>query len=285
MSDRLQEEATAPSRGGVQARALIVTIYGLYAREVGGWLSISALIRLMAALGVEEPIVRSAISRLKRNGFLVSERIDGVAGYALSSQARGILREGDRRIFERPRAQAGEGWLMAVFSVPESERDKRHQLRSRLTWLGFGTVTSGVWIAPAHIESEARDALESSELTDYVDLFRADYVAFRPQREQVAKWWDLDALEGLYEDFVAVYRRILTRWLNRRRDHDQAAFADYVQVLTHWRRLPYLDPGLPADLLPREWLGAQAADIFFELHERLAPPAHRYVKAQSSSTA
>ena len=53
MSGALQEDK-AQSRGA-QPRALIVTIYGLYAREAGGWLSISALIRLMAAVGVEEP--------------------------------------------------------------------------------------------------------------------------------------------------------------------------------------------------------------------------------------
>jgi phenylacetic acid degradation operon negative regulatory protein len=285
VADRLDDEPTAPSRGGAQPRALIVTIYGLYAREVGGWLSISGLIKLMAALGVEEPAVRSSISRLKRRGILVAERVAGAAGYALSDHGRGILLEGDRRIFERPRAGADGGWLMAVFSVPESERDKRHQLRSRLSWLGFGTVSSGVWIAPAHVEGEARDALESSGLTDYIDLFRADYVGFQPEREQVAKWWDLYGLESMYENFVGDYRPVLTHWRRRRRDDDEAAFADYVQVLTHWRRLPYLDPGLPTGLLPLPWLGAQAADIFFELHERLAPPAHRYVEAQSGTIA
>ena len=43
-----------------QPRALIVTIYGLYARESDGWFSVAALIKLMAELGVEEPAVRSA---------------------------------------------------------------------------------------------------------------------------------------------------------------------------------------------------------------------------------
>ena len=49
-------------------RALIVTIYGLYAREAGGWLSVAALIRLMAELGADETAVRSSISRLKQRG-------------------------------------------------------------------------------------------------------------------------------------------------------------------------------------------------------------------------
>jgi phenylacetic acid degradation operon negative regulatory protein len=288
VSALVDDEELAQARG-TPPRALIVTIYGLYAREAGGWLGVGSLIRLMAEVGVDESAVRSSISRLKRRGILVAQRMHGTAGYALSDHARGILLEGDRRIFERPRAASDDGWLVAVFSVPESERDKRHLLRTRLSWLGFGTVASGVWIAPAHVEPQVRDVLSSSRLTEYVDLFRAHYVAFRPEPHQVTSWWDLDGLERMYEEFVSTHRPVLTRWRRRRRDNDAAAFADYVQVLTHWRRLPYLDPGLPPDLLPADWRGSQAADVFFELNDRLASAAHRHFAAvtglQSASTA
>jgi phenylacetic acid degradation operon negative regulatory protein len=115
-------------------------------------------------------------------------------------------------------------------------------------------------------------------LSDYVDLFRASYAGFYPERVQVASWWDLDGLERMYEDFLASYAPVLARWRRRKTSADAAAFADYVSILTRWRRLPYLDPGLPADLLPKRWRGSQAADLFFELRQRLAPAAHRHVE-------
>lgn len=276
-----QPEELIPTRGS-QPRALIVTLYGLYAREAGGWLSVRALIRLLAEVEVEVDVdaqaVRSAISRLERRGMVVADKADGLAGYALSEHAREVLLEGDRRIFQRPHAHRDDHWLMAVFSVPESEREKRHQLRSRLSWLGFGTVSSGVWIAPVHVEEEARDALNRTGLGEYVNLFRAEHVGFRQLSEQVAEWWDLDDLELKYAEFVASYRRVRDSW-RRRKEDDAAAFADYLQLLTSWRRLPYLDPGLATELLPEGWCRAEAAEIFFELHERLAPAAHRHVAA------
>ncbi|HEY7044006.1 MAG TPA: PaaX family transcriptional regulator C-terminal domain-containing protein, partial [Nocardioidaceae bacterium] len=58
---------------------------------------------------------------------------------------------------------------------------------------------------------------------------------------------------------------------------DADAFADYVSTLTAWRRLPYLDPGLPDDLLPKGWSGARAADLFFDLRDRLSRPAADFV--------
>jgi phenylacetic acid degradation operon negative regulatory protein len=52
-------------------------------------------------------------------------------------------------------------------------------------------------------------------------------------------------------------------------------------VLTDWRRLPYLDPGLPAELLPEGWIGIRAADLFFALQALLEAPARAYVKSVS----
>jgi phenylacetic acid degradation operon negative regulatory protein len=269
---------TAGESRALQPRALIVTIYGLYARESGGWLSVGSLIRLLAEIGVDEPAVRSSISRLKRRGILEPLRVNGVAGYALSDRARVILDEGDRRIFERPRATPEDGWILAVFSVPESERQKRHTLRSRLSWLGFGTVSAGVWIAPGHLAAETRDVLERHELSSYVDLFRADYLGFGDMAEAVRSWWDVEGLQQLYDEFLAAHTPISTSW-RRRPGDDAEAFADYVRTLTAWRRLPFLDPGLAPELLPRGWSGVAAADLFFELRARLADPAHSYVEA------
>jgi phenylacetic acid degradation operon negative regulatory protein len=264
--------------GSGRPRALIVTIYGLYARESGGWVSVSSLIMLMRELGVEEPAVRSSISRLKRRGILVAERQQGQAGYALSERAREILEEGDRRIFERPRATLEDGWVVAVFSVPESERRQRHMLRSRLAWLGFGTVSAGVWIAPRHLEDETRDVLERYELSPYVDLFSGSYLGFADLAAEVAQWWDLDSLQELYESFHATYTPVLRRWKRRNGVDGAEAFADYVRALTAWRHLPFLDPGLPPELLPKRWKGASAADLFAELRDRLEAPAHDYAR-------
>jgi phenylacetic acid degradation operon negative regulatory protein len=264
--------------GQARPRAYIVSIYGLYAREVGGWLSVSAVIRLMAELGVDEPAVRSSVSRLKRRDILEAERIDGSAGYTLSAAARLILDSGDRRIFNRRPASPDDGWILAIFSVPESERRKRHLLRTRLAWLGYGTVSAGVWVAPGHLEEETREVLSRAELGAYVDLFRADYLGFGDLEKETGTWWDLATINSLYVQFHEQCAPLLASWRARRRRDDEAeAFADYVRTITAWRRLPFLDPGLPPKLLPRDWAGVESANTFHALKRRLEAPAHRFV--------
>ena len=260
-------------------RALIVSLFGMYARESGGWLSVAMLIKLMAQLGADETAVRPSISRLKRRGVIEAKRVGGRAGYTIGEHARRVLDLGDRRIFEQKRAVLSDGWLLAVFSVPEPERDKRHLLRSRLAWLGFGTVTSGVWIAPKHLEDEAREVLTSEGFADYVDLFHAEHLGFGALTTKVSTWWNLDELDKLYSEFTRSHAEILAAWQQRGRERadDPVAFADYIRTLTMWRRLPYLDPGLPAELLPSRWAGAQASATFLAIRQRLEAPAHRFV--------
>jgi phenylacetic acid degradation operon negative regulatory protein len=260
-----------------QPRQLIVTLYGLYAREEGGWLSVAALVRLLAGLGVEEPAVRSSISRLKRRGLVAAERRAGSAGYALTAAARQILDDGDARIFGRRRATAEDGWVLVVFSVPESERDKRHQLRSRLARLGFGTVAPGVWIAPGHVADEAADALGRLGLDGYVQLFRGDHLG--GHAAHVREWWDLDALCARYAAFLDRHGPVRVRWERRRTPDHERAFADYVALVTDWRELPYADPGLPLAVLPRGWNGVHAAELFAGLGERLSGPARVHARA------
>ncbi|MGR7003499.1 hypothetical protein ACU686_45200 [Yinghuangia aomiensis] len=87
-------------------------------------------------------------------------------------------------------ARLEDGWVIAVFSVPESERAHRHQLRSRLTWLGFGKVSPGVWVAPGRLLDGARATLKRVGLSDYVHLFAGDYAAFADLPAAVSGWWD-----------------------------------------------------------------------------------------------
>ena len=74
------------------------------------------------------------------------------------------------------RAMEEDGWMVLVFS--ESERDKRHVLRTTPTRLGFGTAAPGVWIAPGTSDVGNARGLERRGLAAYVEIFEGHHVAF-----------------------------------------------------------------------------------------------------------
>ncbi|MFE7974322.1 PaaX family transcriptional regulator C-terminal domain-containing protein [Streptomyces shenzhenensis] len=258
-------------------RSLIITLYGAYGRFMPGPVPVAELIRLLAAVGVDAPSVRSSVSRLKRRGLLLPARTErGAAGYELSSEARQLLDDGDLRIYGSA-PPGGEGWVLAVFSVPESERQKRHVLRSRLAGLGFGTAAPGVWIAPARLHEEARHTLQRLALDPYVDFFRGEHLGFAPTVEAVARWWDLTAIAKEHEAFLDTHAPVLHAWQRRADTPPDEAYHDYLLALDSWRHLPYTDPGLPTHLLPAGWPGARSAEVFHALHARLRDAGAEFV--------
>jgi phenylacetic acid degradation operon negative regulatory protein len=262
-------------------KALILDVYGAYGRRLGGWLAIADLIRLMADLGQDDQAVRSATSRMKKSGLLAAESRHGLAGYALTDQARQILSDGDQRIFNSTApADLDEGWAIAVFSVPETERGRRHVLRSQLAWLGFGQVANGVWIAPRRALADSRRSIERHGLARYVSLFEGTYAGFDSTKEMVARTWDLADIEQRYQRFLSQIQPGQRRWAPGGPGlTDRDAFVDFTFTLSSWRRLPYADPGLPPDLLPRDWSGERAREAFNRLADRLQDRAYAYVAA------
>lgn len=264
---------------------LIVTVYGLYARGQDGAFAVSDLIQLLSDLGVESAGVRSSVSRLKKRGVLVSLKQGGSAAYRLAPGLEDVFRAGDERIFSPHRAKKGDDWILTSFSVPESQRHLRHRLRTILTRIGCGQVSPGLWIAPGNLAPEISQQLERAELTDYVDLFKGTHLTEGHIRSKVAQWWDLPSLEALYTDFIERHQQVLERWLKDSGNEGDSpeqlkqAFADYVPMVTQWRRLPYMDPGLPEEYLPDEWCGLAAEALFAKLHALLGPKAQRYAQS------
>ena len=262
-------------------RSLILYVYGGFVRRLGGWISVASLVRLLGDLGVEPPTVRAALMRMKRIGLLTSSRRLGAGGYALTQEAWRILDEGDRRILaSRQAARLGDGWVLAVFSIPEARRDERHRLRSRLVWLGFGTVAPGAWIAPRRQLVEVRSELTALALNGYVELFEVAAQDLPEARRLVRRAWDLERLAGLYEGFTAKWEPVLETWAAATPPDGGRAFTDYVRAIADWRRLPFLDPGLPPELLPPDWPGDRASWVYFSLLERVDGPALEHVKAR-----
>ena len=190
-----------PERAGSPG-SLIVSFAGSYLRELGGWISVADLIRCLNAVDVGDSSVRQALMRLKSRGFLAAERRSGDAGYALTEAGLHDLETGDRRIFRHGQAGEDDGWVLAVFSVPETDRHLRHRLRTELSWLGFGTVSPGVWVAPGPLAGPSRDLLAAAGLDRYVTWFQARHLG----EVDVAAWWDLSGLERQYAEFLSRWR-------------------------------------------------------------------------------
>lgn len=243
------------------------------------WIAVADLVTLMGTLGLEGPAVRAAIGRLKKKGLLQAVSKEGIAGYCATPDLLSVLDKGEARIFtsEVP-ADLSDGWILAVFSVPESERENRRQLRKQLTALGFGPIASGVFIAPARVEVEAKALLDRNSLAGYVHLFEADHLGFASTKELVDAAWDSANIGAGYVSFVEQHQeRFDLAVAATAPAHD--AFICCMSALEDWRPLSYRDPGLADEIQDFAKERTLARELFSQIGAELKDRANAYVKA------
>nr|WP_245162110.1 PaaX family transcriptional regulator C-terminal domain-containing protein [Brevibacterium marinum] len=254
---------------------MLRTFVGLHLRDLGGWIRVAGLLELLATAGVPTSSTRSAVSRLKDRGLLLSEKRDSLAGYRVDPAAATDLERGDRRIFSYRGQRDDEPWCLVSYSLPEVERSKRVQLRRALMGLGFGAVSDGLWIAPGHLRAEAEDAVDRLAAREHATIFITQTPRTAgPFARSAAAWWDLDRLALRHTVFLDRYEH---HAIEASASDDRESFILWLRCVDDWKTIPYVDPGLPANALPADWPGMRSVDLFAELRARFSAPAHDYV--------
>jgi phenylacetic acid degradation operon negative regulatory protein len=229
------------------------------------------LVDVLAMLDVEEKSARQALARTAAEGWLSSDRVGRRVRWHLTAPGRRLLVEGAERIYSfGSNTDDWDGrWLVLLASVPESMRELRHTLRTRLSWAGFGTPTPGVWISPhADAESDANQILAELALPTNAMSFVATYGALGRQEEMVAAAWDLAEVAQRYAGFIDEFASPDVS------DAD-AVLCAQTRLVQAWRRFPFLDPQLPRELLPADWIGTRAAILFNDRHIQWRDAARR----------
>ena len=257
----------------MKARSLVFDLFGDYLRYRGGEVRLRGLVGLMGCFDVPEATVRVVVTRLRKEGWLASRRDGRETVYSLTGTAWELLDEGRSRIFDRATGPWDVQWRMVIYSVPEAERALREQLRKKLAWYGFGPLSSSVWLSPHDRHDEVRAAF-AGESAVRIDTFHSRSAGIASDRDIAARAWDLAGLDADYVDLLQRYRPRLSGYGELR---GPAALVERMLLVNDYRRFPFRDPDLPPELLPADWSGRVAHEVFLEAHAQLKASAEACV--------
>jgi phenylacetic acid degradation operon negative regulatory protein len=282
--DGITQPWTSPGTVAQRPPRLLLTLLGDYWWQRTEPLPSAAVVALLAEFGVSDSASRAALSRLTRNGLLVTSRNGRRTYVQLSDRAANVLDDGARRIFSfggRPTPWDGM-WSLVAFSIPEEHRSARDELRKALRWLGFAPLYDGLWVSPRDHADEVIGRLADLGITT-ATAFRATALplpAGGPAgavADIPARAWDLSGLQQRYEEFTT-----FARMLRDQTEAGQISVADALvartRVMNEWRAFPALDPDLPDELLPPTWPRAAARELFVACYDLLGPIATRRVR-------
>jgi phenylacetic acid degradation operon negative regulatory protein len=280
-------DAGLPGEGAVEAPAggianrpprLLLTLLGDYWWRRAESLPSAAIVALLAEFGVSDSAARAALSRLTRNGLLVTSKSGRRTFVRLSDRAARVLDDGARRIFSfGTGTHPWDGmWSLVAFSIPEHNRAARDALRKQLRWLGFAPLYDGLWVSPRDHAAEVIGSLEELGITT-ATAFRATTAPEGGPGGIPQRAWDLEGLRARYDHFIAGAGRLRERTLAGDVSPEEALVAR-TRVMDEWRAFPALDPDLPRELLPGAWPRAAARELFIAAYDLLGPLAVRRVR-------
>ena len=254
----------------MHARSALFDVYGDHLRRWGHPVPVATLVALLEPVDINAPAVRTAVSRMVRQGWLSAVDLGGQRGYAPTERAQRRLADSAARIYRTTDRDWDGGFDMVVFTPPGA-RPVRSRLAAGLRFHGYGPLSAGTWLSPwCH------------DLTEVFSEAGVDFERFRSVHdgdtvELTRRAWDLDALAQRYRDFTAELAPVVDGVDETTPDRD--AYAARLRLLHEFRVFLFSDPGLPAKLCPPNWAGDEAAAFFDTRSARLRPAADRFVSS------
>jgi phenylacetic acid degradation operon negative regulatory protein len=266
-----RNESTSVPRHSQRLLATLLGDYWFWRPEP---LPSAALVEIMGEFGLAEQAARAAMRRAAARGAVVATRSGRTTSYGVPARTRETIvahltrlmrfGAGDRRWDGR--------WTMALFTVPEEERETRRTVRTRLRWLGLAPLYDGVWVSPWEVGDRVAAVLAGLGV-EAATVVRAEVVATGPVGEPVAAW-DLVELRNRYTAFLAEHSPLRER-VRAGRVGPAEALVARTHLMTAWREFPDVDPELPAALLPGDWPLPAARSLFVEVYDGLGPLAEQ----------
>lgn len=241
-----------PSRTG----SVISTIYGDAILPRGGAVALADLLLLTRRLGASEGVVRTAVSRLARDGVLVGRRIGRSSAYALTPSARTEFEAAVPTIYGRL-DRDWDGRLHLGF--PDTPVD-------RAAFAGFGSIAPGVVLG---LDPPPPGPL-AVEATGTPDSLRA----------LVARTWSAVPLDTEYERF----NHLVGTLSGIEAPGPLDAMAARTLVIHAYRRLALKTTRLPAALRPTDWPGETARHLCRTIYAGLAPLSEAWLNQVSDGS-
>ncbi|MBK6715199.1 MAG: phenylacetic acid degradation operon negative regulatory protein PaaX [Burkholderiales bacterium] len=276
----------ALARIAPRAKSLIVTVFGDSIAPHGGRLWMGSLIRLMAPLGVNERLVRTAVQRLTAEQWLRSVPVGRRSWYGLTDAGRQRIDAVYTRIYAmRPLPWDG-AWRIALALHPALKDAERSALQREFGWLGFGGVAPGVYVHPGIADAVVQATVAELGLAGKVVQMtaRCGDPADGPATPPCATWcWPARTCPASPRCTRSSWPSsppCATPWNRGATLDGEQAFRLRSGLVHLFRRALLRDPQFPAAMLPADWPGIPAQALCRDLYRQVSAPAEDWLLAE-----
>ena len=272
MDDRTQSAAASlealiarlHGRGRLRVWSLVVTIFGDMIVPRGGKVALTLLQEMTSRIGVEPGALRTAMSRLAADGWVVREREGRNSFYRLDEGGRHAFDLATRRIYAGGPPAWNGSWTVLISPCEVREGDAQEAAA-----FGFVRVSGRAFLRP---ETQGAPAIANS-FSDMLVVHGTG--AEHP--EAILSFWPSGETAATYRAFMGVFAPLSAALDRGDRLGGLDAIAARALLIHDWRRIVLRDPGLPAELLPSDWPGEEARALTRRIYAALEGPSEAWL--------
>lgn len=245
--------------------SLVITVFGDAIVPRGGSIALQSLQEVMGRLGIEAGAVRTALSRLASEGWVIRERQGRLSNYSLDRRGERAFDEATQMIYA-PGPPEWEGrWSVAVPTAGNGEAGPD------LEAAGF-VSRGGTWLRP---EVKGAKPLPKG-LGHYL------VIANQPGTAPVDAdtFWSLDSVAEAIETFCEALKPLESALAGGDVPSPLDAIAVRILLIHEWRRIILRAPALPADLLPPDWPCNEVRSKLRGIYRTLTEPSEAWLTGQ-----
>lgn len=273
-------------RANPRAPSLIVSVLGDSIAPHGGGFWIGSMIRLMEPLGLNARLVRTAIFRLTKEGWLSATQIGRQSYYRLTESGMRRFKAAFHRVYDAPDNAWDGAWTLVMLDPASRAAEEREQIRKQLLWNGFGQAAPSVFVHTSMAATELAAKLDDLGIQDQAVTMtaRLDPASLGDNAAAFARRsWDLGTLAAGYRQFLELFQPL---WplLREESPSPSQAFKARTLLIHEYRRVSLRDPRLPAALLSAGWEGHAAWALAKNIYHTLDEPTERHLLSLIETT-
>ena len=263
------------SDGRLRVWSMVITIFGDAIQPHGGVVAMSDLHDILGALGVESGAVRTAMSRLAKEGWVTRQKQGRHSFYQLSNAGLNSFVPATQKIYRAEYAPTPNKTYFAI--GPNVIGLARETQYAFLTTLGGLPLRNGV-------------ALFADPETKTLEKIRhAEMMVVECTKHNLPPWvsdrMELDQLKQNYAEMIARFTLVEDSHDVLTQFSSLEALCTRLLLVHEWRRLILKQPPLPHNLLPDGWPGADCHRLVAKLYRTLLPISEQWWDAASKKTA
>lgn len=231
--------------------SIVVTIFGDLVQPRGTPISTQELLQLTSAIGIEGNALRTAMSRLAKEGWVTRHKQGRTSAYSLNQSGANTFLTASERIYNPSFFSTNTDWYLTICKEQIDQAAIHHTtsfLINKTTVLSHEPIAyndcfmlkTTIEDVPDWVKSQLIPQILSDNYKTLHDLLCSI---------DIAQAKSLSPLEAMALRFIAIH---------------------------FWRRLVLRHPLLPANLMNSDWVGSKTHSMMRELYAQIIAPSENW---------